>query len=67
MRIVGRGLVIAAYFIALHLDVVPGVVVHLTAKTISERYFIKSKSWDVVIMMKFLMSIGAGRLVTEAI
>ena len=67
MRIVGSGLIIAAYFITLHLDVVTGVAVHLTAMTISVPYFIKSKAWDVVIMMTFLMTIGAGRLVTAAI
>ena len=67
MRIFGSGLIIAAYFITLHLDVVIGVAVHLTAMIISVPYFIKSKAWDVVIMMTFLMTIGTGRLVTAAI
>ena len=67
MRIFGSGLIIAAYFITLHLDVVIGVAVHLTAMVISVPYFIKSKAWDVVIMMTFLMTIGTGRLVTAAI
>ena len=67
MRIVGSGLIIAAYFITLHLDVVTGVAIHLTAMMISVPCFIKSKAWDVVIMMTFLMTIGAGRLVTAAI
>ena len=67
MRIVGSGLVISAYFITLHLDVVTGVIVHLVAMSISVPYFIKSKAWDVVIMMAFLITIGAGRLVTVAI
>ena len=67
MRIFGSGLIIAAYFITLHLDVVIGVAVHLTAMVISIPYFIKSKSWDVVIMMMFLMTIGAGRLISAAI
>ena len=66
MRVIGSGLVIAAYFITLHLDVVTGVIVHLAAMTISVPYFIKSKAWDVVIMMTFLMTIGSGRLVTAA-
>ena len=48
MRIVGSGLVIAAYFITLHLDVVTGVIVHLTTMSISVPYFIKSKALDVV-------------------
>ena len=67
MRVIGSGLVIAAYFITLHLDVVTGVSVHLTAMSISVPYFIKSKAWDVVIMMSFLMTIGTGRLITSAI
>lgn len=60
------GLVIATYFITLHFDVVTGVIVHLTAMTISVPYFIKSKAWDVVMMMMFLMTIGTGRLITAA-
>ena len=67
MRIIGSGLVISAYFITLHLDVVTGVTIHLLAMTISVPYFIESKAWDVVIMMAFLMTIGAGRLITAAI
>ena len=67
MRIIGSGLVIAAYFITLHLDVVTGVIVHLTAMSISVPYFIKCKAWNVVNMMMFLMTIGSGRLITAAI
>ena len=67
MRIVGSGLVISAYFITLHLDVVTGVIVHLVAMSISVPYFIKSKAWDVVTMMVFLMTIGAGRLLKAVI
>ncbi|KZR88537.1 hypothetical protein MITS9508_02043 [Synechococcus sp. MIT S9508] len=67
MRIIGSGLVIVAYYITLHLDVVTGVIIHLSAMSISVPYFIKSKAWDVVIMMMFLMTIGSGRLITAAI
>ena len=67
MRVVGSGLVISAYFITLHLDVVTGVIVHLIAMSISVPYFIRSKAWDVVVMMAFLMTIGAGRLLKAAI
>ena len=67
MRIVGSGLVISAYFITLHLDVVTGVIVHLVAMSISVPYFTKSKAWDVVIRMAVLITIGAGRLITAAI
>ena len=67
MRVIGSGLVITAYFITLHLDVEIGVIVHLTAMSVSIPYFVKSKAWDVVIMMSFLMTIGTGRLITAAI
>ena len=67
MRALGSALIIAAYFITLHLDVVTGAVIHLTAMSISVPYFIKSKAWDVVIMMSFLMTIGAGRLMTAVV
>ena len=67
MRVVGSALVISAYFITLHLDVVTGVIVHLFAMSISVPYFIRSKAWDVVVMMAFLMTIGAGRLLKAAI
>ena len=67
MRIVGSGLIVAAYFITLHLDVVTGVIVHMTAMSISVPYFIRSKAWDVVITMSFLVAIGTGRLITSAI
>ena len=67
MRILGSGLVIAAYFITLHLDVVIGVVLHLTAISISMPYFVKSKAWDVVVMFSFIMTIGVGRLFTPGI
>ena len=62
MRVLGSCLVVAAYFITLHLDVVTGVVVHLTAISISMPYFVKSKAWDVVVMFSFIMTIGIGRL-----
>ena len=67
MRILGSCLVIAAYFITLHLDVVTGVIVHLTAISISMPYFVKSKAWDVVIMFSFIMTIGVGRLFSSGI
>lgn len=67
LRVIGSGLVIAAYFITLHLDVVTGVIVHLSAMSISVPYITKVKAWDVVIMMSFIMTIGTGRLITAAI
>lgn len=62
LRIIGSCLVIAAYFIILHLNVMVGIVTHILAMTISMPYFVRSKSWDVVIMFAFIISIGIGKL-----
>ena len=67
MRILGSVLVIAAYFITLHIDIVTGVMVHLTAISISMPYFIKSKAWDVVIMFTFIISIGITKFFTSGV
>jgi len=62
MRILGSILVITAYFIILHVNVTIGVIVNLTADIISIPYFVKTKSWDVVIMLTFIIAIGISKL-----
>jgi len=62
MRITGSALVIIAYFIVLHVSVVTGVVMHFIADLISVPYFIRTKSWDVVIMLTFLLIISLSKL-----
>tara|TARA_B100002019_G_C20866123_1_gene401737 strand:- start:74 stop:286 length:213 start_codon:yes stop_codon:yes gene_type:complete len=62
MRIMGSALVIIAYFIVLHVSVVTGVVMHFIADLISVPYFIRTKSWDVVIMLTFLLIISLSKL-----
>ena len=62
MRIVGSGLVIIAYFIVIHVDVMIGVTTHFIADLISIPYFIRTKSWDVVIMLTFLLAISLSKL-----
>mgnify|MGYP006252235821 CR=1 FL=1 len=62
MRIVGSALVITAYFIVLHVSVGVGVALHFVADLISVPYFIRTKSWDVVIMLSFLLVISLSKL-----
>ena len=62
MRILGSIMVITAYFIILHVNVTIGVIVNLTADIISIPYFVKTKSWDVVIMLAFIIAIGISKL-----
>ena len=62
LRIIGSIGVIIAYFIVLHVNVVLGVALHFVADLISIPYFIKTKSWDVVIMLSFLLTISLSKL-----
>ena len=63
LRVIGSALVIVAYFIVLHVNVLVGVATHLIADLISVPYFIKTKSWDVVIMLAFLLFISLSKLI----
>ena len=62
MRIMGSVLVITAYFIILHINVFWGVVINFIADLISIPYFVRTKSWDVVIMLSFLLAISMSKL-----
>jgi hypothetical protein len=64
MRIMGSILVITAYFIILHVNVVTGVVINLIADLISIPFFVKTKAWDVVIMLGFLLAISTSKLLS---
>lgn len=64
MRIVGSITVIAAYFVVLHVNVLAGVIMNVIADTISIPYFVKTKSWDIVLMLGFLLAISFSKLLS---
>lgn len=64
-RIVGSIGVITAYFCILHVSVMLGVVINFVADLISIPYFVRTKSWDVVIMLSFLLVISMTKLTTS--
>jgi len=64
MRITGSILVITAYFVVLHINITLGVLLHFVADMISVPYFIRTKSWDVVIMLMFLLAISFSKFLT---
>ena len=64
MRVVGSIMVIAAYFVVLHVNLTIGVVMNVIADTISIPYFVKTKSWDIVIMLGFLLAISFSKLLS---
>ena len=62
-RIIGSFMVVTAYFVVLHVSVTLGVVMHFIADAISIPFFIRTKSWDVVIMLGFPLVISSTKLV----
>jgi|TARA_B100000035_G_C20614282_1_gene385334 hypothetical protein len=64
MRVVGSISVIVAYFVILHINVLAGVIINFIADLISIPYFAKTKAWDVVIMLSFLLAISISKLVS---
>ena len=63
MRIVGSIGVIVAYFVILHINMATGVLINVIADSISIPYFIRTKSWDVVIMIVFLLTISVSKFI----
>ena len=50
-RIVGSVLVVTAYFIIVHVNVVIGTMIHAVACLMSIPFFIRTRAWDVVTML----------------
>ena len=63
MRVVGSVFVITAYFVILHVSVTTGAIINLVGDLISLPFFIRTKSWDVVVMLIFLVTIGTSKII----
>ena len=61
-RVMGSFLVVTAYFIILHVNLSLGVIMQFIGDAISVPFFIRTKSWDVVIMQNFLIIISSTKL-----
>ncbi len=61
-RIVGSVMVVAAYFVILHMSQTYGVIINLIADSITIPYFIRTKTWDVVILLAFMITISTSSL-----
>ncbi|AOV59990.1 hypothetical protein P29A0810_054 [Synechococcus phage S-CAM8] len=61
-RVIGSVFGITAYFIILHVNVSLGVIMQFVGDAISVPFFIRTKSWDVVIMLTFLLIISSTKL-----
>ena len=60
-RIAGSVLVVSAYFVILHVSAGVGAGIQLVGDAITVPYFIRTKSWDVVIMLAFLLVISISK------
>ena len=61
-RIIGSFLIVTAYFIILHVSATIGATMHLIADAISIPYFTRTKAYDVVVMLTFLIVISFAKL-----
>ena len=62
MRVLGCTLIVTAHFVMLYVGVTYGAAVHLIADLLCMPFFIKTKAWDMVIMLCFLLVIGVSKL-----
>ena len=62
-RVIGSAAVILGYFIVLHVNTTIGVVFHIIGDGLAIPYFIRTKSWDVVIMIGFLEVISFSKVI----
>ena len=61
-RITGSVLIIAAYFVILHISTLYGAIIHVIADVICMPFYIKHKQYDVVIMLCFLATIAISKI-----
>jgi len=62
-RVFGSFLIVTAYYVVLHINAVIGAGMHLLADVISLPFFIRTKAYDVVIMLSFLSVISFTKLI----
>ena len=60
-RIIGSFLVVTAYFVVVHVNVVLGTMIHAVACLMSIPFFVRTKAWDVVTMLTFMTCISISK------
>jgi len=62
-RQIGSVLVVSAYFIVLHYSVLYGTILHTIACLLSIPFFIRTKAYDVVAMLSFMVVVSASKFI----
>jgi hypothetical protein len=63
LRVIGSCLVVFSYFILIHVSFSVGIVMQSFADAITVPYFIRTKSWDVVVMLAFLLIVSLSKII----
>ena len=61
-RVIGSVLIVTSYFVVLHISTHIGAIMYLVSNFISIPYFVRTKGWDVVVMMTFLIIISLSKI-----
>ncbi len=62
VRVTGSILVVVSYFILVHVSLNIGIVLQTFADAITVPYFVRTKSWDVVVMLSFLFIVSLSKI-----
>ena len=63
MRVIGSALVVFSYFILVHVSFSVGIMLQSVADAATVPYFIRTKSWDVVVMLTFLLIVSLSKII----
>ena len=63
LRVTGSILVVLSYFILVHISFNVGIVMQTIADGITVPYFVRTKSWDVVVMLSFLLIVSLSKII----
>ncbi len=63
LRVTGSILVVLSYFILVHISFGVGIVMQTFADAITVPYFVRTKSWDVVVMLSFLLIVSLSKII----
>jgi len=61
-RVIGSVLIVISYFVVLNVSTTIGAALYLVSHILSIPYFIRTKGWDVVVMLSFLCVISIEKL-----
>ena len=65
LRVTGSILVVLSYFILVHVSFSIGIIMQTFADAITVPYFIRTKSWDVVVMLSFLLIVSLSKIIPQ--